>query len=170
MDKVITTTFMIIISIIVSVMVFNSVYPAVNLGNASLVSMSGRLNDRLKNQVEIVHATGELDSTESWQDVNSDGDFDVYVWVKNLGSLRIPAVARTDVFFGPEGNFARIPEKDEAHGAYPYWDWQIENDTEWNPAATLRITIHSSSLLAPGRYFIKVVIPDGLSDQDYFGM
>lgn len=170
MDKAITTTFMIIVSIIVSVMVFNTVYPAVVRGSESLVVMRGRIDDRMKSQIEIVHATGELDSNGMWQDSNGDGNFDVFVWVKNVGSTKVAAVERLDVFFGPEGNFARIGHYNETGGSYPYWEWTVENDSEWNPTATVRITVNYGNALASDRYYVKIVIPNGLSDHEFFGM
>ncbi len=170
MDKVITTTFMIIISIVVTLMVSNAVIPAVQSSRDALVNMSGRMNDRIKTQVAIIHATGELDSSATWQDTNGDGQFDVFVWVKNVGSLRIPAVEALDVMFGPEGDFVRIPYKDQAGGSYPYWEWQVENATRWDPAATVKITIKFSSVLATERYFLKVVLPNGLATETYFSM
>ncbi|OUC08928.1 hypothetical protein RY27_06080, partial [Litorilinea aerophila] len=73
MDKAITTALMLIVSVVVSVMVFNTVYPAVNQSSAALVGMRGRIDDRLKSQVEIIHATGELDKDGAWQDINGNG-------------------------------------------------------------------------------------------------
>lgn len=170
MDKAITTTFMIIASIITSVMVFNAVFPAIARSRDTLVTMRGRLDERMKSQIEIVHATGELNHNAAWQDTNSDGNFDVFVWVKNVGDVRLPAVEKIDVFFGPEGNFARIPYSAEAEGAYPNWEWQLENDAYWNPTATLRITINFSTVLASQRYFLKIVLPNGVADTYYFSM
>ncbi len=170
MDKAITTTFMVIASVVCTALVFNAVYPAVLRSRDAMISMKVRVDERLRGQIDVVHATGELDSSGLWQDINRDGDFDVFVWVKNVGSLRIVAVNRSDVFFGPEGNFSRIPHKDEAGGSYPYWEWKVENDSEWDPTATLKITIHFSSVLSQGRYFLKVVIPNGLSDEYHFSM
>lgn len=170
MDKAITTAFMIIVSIVVSVMVFNTVYPAVVQGSESLVNMSGRMDNRLKSGIEIVHIAAELDSNGVWQDSNGDGNFDVNVWVKNTGSLRIPAVGASDVFFGPEGNFTRIPHVDQAGGTYPNWEWTVENDDAWDPTATARININYGSALTSGRYFVKIVITNGLADDDYIGL
>ncbi|MCC9077388.1 hypothetical protein FKZ61_014880 [Litorilinea aerophila] len=170
MDKAITTALMLIVSVVVSVMVFNTVYPAVNQSSAALVGMRGRIDDRLKSQVEIIHATGELDKDGAWQDINGNGTFDIFVWVKNVGATRIIAVQRMDLFLGPEGNFIRIPYKDDAGGSYPYWEWQVENDTAWNPTATLKITVRYGSLLSSGRYFVKLTLPNGLSDSFFFSM
>lgn len=170
MDKVITTTFMIIISIVVTMMVSNAVIPAVQSSRDALINMSGRLDDRMKSQIAIIHATGELDSSATWQDTNGDGDFNVFVWVKNVGSSRISAVEAIDVMFGPEGNFVRIPAKDQAGGTYPYWEWQVENGARWDPTATVKLTLKFSGVLPPERYFLKVVLPNGRTDEIYFSM
>jgi hypothetical protein len=170
MDKALTTSFMIIVSIVVSVMVFNTVYPAVVQGSASLVTMRTRMDERMKSQIEIIHAAAELDAYGNWQDTNGDGNFSTFIWVKNVGAVRIAAVAEVDLFFGPEGNFTRIPYVDDAGGSYPYWDLHVENDTAWNPTATARITIHDGWQRPRGRYFVKVVIPNGLADDTFFGM
>lgn len=170
MDKVITTTFMIIASVVTTVMVFNGVFPAILRSRDAMVTMRGRMDERIKSEVAIIHAAGELDSSGAWQDNNGNGNFDVFVWVKNVGALRIAAVERIDLFFGPEGNFARIPSKAEAAGAYPYWEWEVENDTYWNPTATLKLTIKFSAILTSQRYFVKVVIPSGQADDDYFSL
>lgn len=170
MDKVITTTFMIIASIVTTIMVFNGVFPAVLRSRDAMTTMRGRMDERIKSQVVIIHAASELDSDATWQDGNGNGNFDVFVWVKNVGALRIAAVDSVDLFFGPEGNFARIPSKAAAGGVYPYWEWQVENDTSWDPTTTLKLTVKFSNILASERYFIKVVIPSGLADTYYFSM
>ena len=170
MDKAITTTFMIIASIITTIMVFNAVFPAIARSRDTLVTMRGRMDERIKSQIEIVHASGELNHNAAWQDTNSDGNFDVFVWVKNIGAVRIPAVEKIDVFFGPEGNFARIPYQPEAAGAYPNWEWRLENDAYWNPTATLRLTLNFSTVLPSQRYFLKIVLPNGIADTYYFSM
>lgn len=170
MDKAITTVFMIIVSVVVSVMIFNTVYPAAIRGSDSLVNMRTRMDERMKTQIAVVHAIGELDSNGNWQDTNGDGHFNVFVWVKNIGSLRIAAVADVDVFLGPEGNFTRIPYKTDANGSYPYWDWQVENDTHWNPAATARIIVYYAGPLGRGNYFVKIVTPNGPEDSSFFSL
>ena len=170
MDKTITTVFMVIVSVIVSVMVYNTVYPAAVQSSASMRNMRSRMDERIQSQVEIVHAVGELDRNGNWQDTNGDGDFNVLIWAKNIGSARVAAIGQTDLFFGPEGNFVRIPTGDEMSGSSPYWEWQVENDSNWNPTATLRITIHTNAPLPSGRYFIKIVLPSGVSAEYFFSM
>lgn len=152
---------MIIAAVVCAVLVFNTMYPAVISGSDAMASMGDRASERLKSQVEIIHATGEVDSSP------------VLIWVKNIGSLRIAAVERCDVFFGPEGNFHRVLHDDYAgEGVYPYWTGEVENGSAWDPTGTLRITIYCDPLDLPssGRYFIKVVLPNGVSDEHYFSI
>lgn len=170
MEKPIVTVFMVIVSVIVSVMVYNAVYPAAVQSSASLRNMRVRMDDRIQSQVTIVHAAGELDKNGVWQDTNGDGQFSVFVWSKNIGSARISAIDQLDLFFGPDGNFTRIAHMDGQSSGSPTWKWEIENDSNWNPTATLKITINSSSPLPSGRYFIKIVLPNGLSTDYFFSL
>jgi archaellum component FlaG (FlaF/FlaG flagellin family) len=170
MDKTITTALLIVISVVVTVMMFNAVYPAIQEGSDAIVSVANRNEARLRSEVAIIHAAGELDSDGWWQDTNGNGQFDVFVWVKNVGDSRITALDRADVFFGPEGNFARIPYVDYAGGNMPYWSWSVENDAEWTPTATGRITIHYTLPLTSGRYFVKMITSGGVEDDYILGM
>lgn len=169
MDKAIVTTFLIMIGMATAVLLFNAVYPAVVESSDAMASMAGRADARLKSQVQIVHAAGELDGDGWWQDTNGNGAFDVFTWIKNVGSVRIIPLEHTDVFFGPEGNFTRIPHQSEATG-YPYWSGQIENGAQWTPTATVKITIHYAAALSSDRYFVKVITPNGVFDEHFFGM
>ncbi|HLF26151.1 MAG TPA: hypothetical protein VJG32_07435 [Anaerolineae bacterium] len=151
MDKVIVTAFLVIAGVISAVFVYNSIYPAIVQSSEAMTSMERRVDERLKSQVEIIHAVR--------------AGSDALIWVKNIGSLRNVAVEATDLFFGPEGNFARIPH---AAGA-PHWEYVVENDDAWNPTTTLRITIPAYAFSGSGtRYFVKVVLSNGVSDEYYF--
>ncbi len=169
MDKVITTALLIVIGMVLAVTLFNAAYPAVMDSGQAISDMAGRTQDRMQSQIEIIHVAGELDSSGWWQDVNGNGYFDVLVWVKNVGSTRIFPIESADVFFGPEGNFARIPQASQAGEAYPRWTGQIENGSEWAPTTTLKIAIAYELPLPAGRYFIKVAAPNGVFDDDFAG-
>jgi hypothetical protein len=170
MDKTITTALLIIISIVMALVLFNAAYPAIMRGGDAISNMTNRASDRMKSQIVIVHMAGELDSRGQWQDTNANSLFDVFLWVKNIGTSPITAIERMDVFFGREGNFVRIPYQGDAGGSYPYWVWQVENGAEWTPTATLKITIHYPSPLASGRYFAQVTVPNGVSDEQFLGL
>jgi hypothetical protein len=154
LDKTIVTAFLVIAGVVSVVLVFNTIYPAVVQSGNALLGRGRSIDERLQSQVEIVHAVPYGDVTRV-----------AYVWVKNVGSLSIGAVERCDVFFGPEGNFARIPYGEgDSH-----WTYDVENDTAWDPTATVKITIDYYTELVDGqRYFVKVVLPNGVSDEYYF--
>jgi len=157
-DKAITTALLIIAGVICIMFVFNSVYPAVNRSSAAMVSMAEKMDERMKCRINIVHAANSADRKT------------IYLWVKNVGTLRIVNIDETDVFFGPSDNFSRIPYVDDAGGSYPQWSYTLENDTEWLTGATLKITITYDSDPGAGTYFAKVVIPIGISDEYFFSM
>lgn len=148
---------MLTIAAIVSVIaVTNAVLPSVGRTTGALVSTSGVVQDRIASQVEIVNATG--------QDANPDAS----VWIKNVGASTIEPIDRADVFFGPSGNFQRIPYGG-AGCAAPCWEYTLENSTSFDPTATLLILIHNSANLAAGQtYYVKVVTPNGINDSKFF--
>jgi len=170
MANIMVTVLLIIAGTVCAVLIFNTVFPAVSQGGAAVMSLTNTISDRVRSQVEIIHTTGELDSDGVFQDTNADGYFNVFVWVKNVGSSRILAVDESDVFFGEVGDFARVPYVNDAGGSLPSWTMSLENGTEWGPTATLKITIYFPSPLSSGTYFLKVVIPNGISHEYTFSM
>ena len=155
-------------SVVASVLVMNSVFPAIVRSGNSLARMTDRLDDRIASQVKVVYATAELDENGTWQDVDSDTYFDVTFWAKNVGAARIIGIDETDIFFGVEGDFARIANAIDAGGTYPQWAHTIENGTDWTNAITVRFSIHYSVTKSSDEYFVKVIAPTGAYDDHYF--
>ncbi len=87
-----------------------------------------------------------------------------------MGSSIIQPIEQSDVFFGQEGSFNRIPYINNVQGAFPSWSFELENDTKWQNGTTLKITIKYDKGLGPGIYYIKMVIPNGISDEYFFSM
>jgi archaellum component FlaF (FlaF/FlaG flagellin family) len=158
LEKAITTALLIIAGVVCMIFVFNSVYPMVNRSSQAMVSMAEQVDERMKSRINIVHAASSANRT------------DVYVWVKNIGTQRIVDVESSDVFFGQEGAFERIPYVGDAVGALPSWDYTLENDSQWQTSATIKITITYGSDPGTGTYFVKFIIPNGISDEYYFSM
>jgi len=130
--------------------------PAVSRAGNALVSSANSADNRLSSRVEIIHATGQDTAVVS------------QAWVKNTGVTRIDAIQQSDVFFGPETDFARIPYGGAGCTA-PCWEYDLENDTEWNPTATLHLTVHLSTALATGNtYYVKFVAGNGIEDSKFF--
>lgn len=152
MDKTIVTALLVMAGVISAVFVFNSIFPAITKSSDALVSMQNRYDERLKTELKIVSATR-----------SASGD-DVLLWVKNIGNLQITGGESNDLFFGPQGDFQRIP-----YGTgTPHWEYAIENDTKWNPGATIRITISGFTPLDPGPYYAKLTVSNGVSDDYLF--
>jgi hypothetical protein len=157
LEKAITTALMILAGVVCMMFVFNTAYPMINRSSQAMVSMAEKIDDRMQSDINIVHAA------------NSSDRKTVYIWVKNVGSSRILAVEESDLFFGQENEFARIPYTSDA-GGNPCWTYSLENDTEWRASATIKITIEYDSALSSGTYYIKMIIPNGISDEYYFSM
>ena len=158
MDKAITTALLIVAGVVCMIFVFNSVYPMINRSSEAMASMAETIDERMKSRINIVHAANTANRTS------------VYIWVKNVGTQRILDIDESDLFFGPSDNFSRISHTDDAGGGYPQWDYSLENDTEWQTSATLKITISYSSDPGTGTYYTKFIIPNGISDEYYFSM
>ena len=152
MDKVLVTLLLIIGGVVCCMVVINAIMPAITQSTGAIADASGKIDDRIRCQVQIIEV--------------SDSGSNAYVWVKNIGASRIGGISNSDIFFGPEGNFARIPY-DQTGTIKPSWGYTLENGTEWGPTATVKITIYLSS--APsGSYYFKIVLPNGISDQDIY--
>jgi hypothetical protein len=155
LDKTIVTTLLIIAGVVAAVTAFRAIYPAVVQSSQAITSMEGRLDERLKSQIQIIHAAPE-------GQINPQR---MFIWVKNVGSESVKAVERCDVFFGPEGNFVSVPY---GGSGTPNWEYEVENDTYWSPRATLKITIDYGQVIPDDRYFVKVTLPNGVSDEYFF--
>jgi hypothetical protein len=157
-EKAITTALLIIAGVVCMIFVFNSVYPMVNHSSQAMASMAEQVDERMKSRINIVHAANTADRLT------------VYLWIKNVGSQRILSIEDCDLFFGQDNSFNRIPYSADAGGAYPQWSYSLENDTQWQTSATLKVTITYTSDPGTGTYYTKFIIPNGISDDFYFSM
>jgi len=159
---------MVIAAVVASALVVSSVFPAITRSSNSIVRIAQSVDERIQTQISIVYAASELDENATWQDTDSDSRFDVWIWVKNVGASRILGADQSDVFFGTEGNFVRVPHTNDAGGTFPQWSYTLENDTEWKRAATAKLTLHYDTTLASDTYTVKVVTPGGAFDSYFF--
>jgi archaellum component FlaF (FlaF/FlaG flagellin family) len=157
-DKAITTALLIIAGVVCMIFIFNSVYPMINRSSQAMTSMAEQVDERMNSRISVVHAA------------NSADRFTIYIWIKNVGNQRILDVKESDLFFGQETDFERIPYVDDAGVSYPRWSFAIENDTEWKSSATIKVTISYTSDPGAGTYYVKFIIPNGIYDEYYFSM
>jgi archaellum component FlaG (FlaF/FlaG flagellin family) len=142
--------------VICSLAIFNGLYPLINQSSGAIASVSDKVNDRIQSDIEIIQAGASGDT--------------ITAWVKNVGTTEISTIENSDILFGLQSNFARIPHGD-AESSPPYWEYQIEgDDTRWEPTVTIKLTIHLESAPSSGTYMLKVVIPNGIYDEITFGV
>lgn len=140
--------------VVASLAIFNGLYPAINQGSGAITSATTKVSDRIESRIDIIQVGDDVTHVD--------------VWVKNVGTSDIDSIERSDVFFGPEDDFYRVACGGETA---PYWNYQLEgNNSEWKPTVTLRITVHLASSLSSGTYLVKVVIPNGISDETTFSV
>ncbi len=165
MDKVITTMLLMIAAIVATVVVINSILPTIQRTSSDIVAASDVVGTRLRSDVKIVETSG----------VVSD-DF-VQIWAKNVGASDIPSLDKIDVFFGETDDFERISYDSEDTCPNPSppprtencWQYTLENDTEWAPFATLRITVYLTyTLQADTDYVSTIVLPNGITASKVF--
>ena len=171
MDKVLSTVLLVVAAVVCVTLVINAVVPAITSSTGSLGSAAARMGENKRSQVEIILATAELDEAGNWTDTDDDGYFDVFIWVKNVGTESVRDIERCDIFLdGNQTVWAWIPHLDYANNTFPQWDYEIVNGTVWSTAITLKIEIDYQSPLAIGEYHVRTLIPNGISDDYYFSM
>jgi hypothetical protein len=153
MDKVMVTVLLLIAGVVCSMVLLNAVYPAITGSSGAIVDAASKIDDRIRSNIAIIQI--------------SDSSSDVYIWIKNVGASSIGGISKSDIFFGPQGNFARITYSDTP--AAPSWRYDVEGGGAWGPTATLKITITGTgALTALSEYYFKIVIPSGISAQDFY--
>lgn len=167
MEKVITTMLLMIAAIVATVVVINSVLPSVQRTSADITAASDIVGNRLRSDVRIIEATSSAGSDEA------------FIWVKNTGAAQIPSIDKMDVFFGETDNFERVgydndptcPVPNPPPRLQPCWQYGIENDDEWTPTATIRITVYLDyTLSASTDYVVTVVLPNGITTRKVFSL
>jgi archaeal flagellar protein FlaG len=156
MEKAITTIMITIASVVAIMVVVNAMMPTIQRTSTAVAGSASAVDERLKSEIQIIHATGQPNTTIA------------YAWVKNVGVATVVPVERTDIFFGPEGNFARIPYGGPGCTA-PCWEYVVENASDWEPTSTVRFNLYLTTSLGSGiPYYMKIVISNGVSDTRYF--
>lgn len=157
-EAAITTAIITIACVICAGMLISAIYPAVNRATSSVISTSEKLGERIETSIDII-AEANQSSYE-------------YVWVKNTGSSEIPQIENSDVFFGMINEFQRIPFNSSL-SVTPSWTYSIENDDgdgRWDIGETLNITINHSSEITTGDYYVKIIVYNGIADEEKFSI
>jgi flagellar protein FlaG len=159
-ETVITTAIITIACIICAGMLVSAIYPAMYRATSSVVQTSSKLGERIETSIDII---AEANDTSQH----------AYIWVKNTGASEIPQVENSDLFFGKIKEFQRIPFNSSPSAPAPCWSYAIENDDgnqRWDVGETLNITINASTPITSGTYYVKIVLYNGISDEDKFSV
>lgn len=154
MDKIIVTVLLMVAGVVASSVLVNAVSPVINQSEGAIISVANAVNERMESDIKVIYAA------EEGSNIN--------VWVKNVGTANIGSIELSDIFFGLEGNFSRAVFATSGP-PYPYWNYD-GGTNGWDPATTIKITIHPESSLSPGIYMVKIVIPNGITDEITFGV
>ena len=153
MDKVITTGLLIIASVVAAIALINAVIPAVSDSSGALSAANASAADRIRTDIEIVHVASDADVVSEDQ---------ILVWVKNIGHNKIPLIESSDIFLTTPTTVKRL-----SHGSSSgaeYWDYVVENGTDWTQAVTVKMTLHlADDSVTAGSYSVSVAVYNAVS-------
>ena len=146
---------------IAAMVLLATVFPAVTRTGNAIASERSAIGVQSLQDIGIVNALSELDGGGVWQDTDTDTYFDVWVWLKNSGSVTIYDLSELDVFVHTVGTSTRVPHTGDAGGGYPQWSAVVEGGGEWVESSTLKITIHYSAAVTAGTFTLETLTPEG---------
>ena len=148
MEKSITTALLIIASIVAAMALFNAVMPAMGKSSGALVTANAAAADRIRTDIEIIHATGD------------SGTNKITVWVKNIGTQVISSVTASDLLITDSSSVKRLPYQSGCSSEC--WDYQIEDSaTAWVQAVTVKFTL--STAVSAGAYSVSVSVANAVN-------
>ncbi len=156
MDKVIVTVLLIIGGVVGAFAIFNGIYPALARSSDAINSATSQVDDQIKSQIEIIG-------------ISASGST-IQLWVKNVGRSQIGSIENSDILISQGNNIISRIDYGTGAAPLPRWNYQLTGtSTVWSPTVTNQITINLTAPLATGSYQVKVVIPNGISDEATFG-
>ena len=156
MEKAITTALLMIASIIAAMALINAVIPAATRTSGALITANAAAADRIKTDIEIVHARGNAATDK------------ITVWVKNIGSQRIIPINASDVILEtPDVGDIRLPYQSGCSSEC--WDYEVEGSgTDWEYTVTVKFTISTS--VVTGVYSVTVSVFNAISATEDFSV
>ena len=146
---------LIIASVIVAGSVAGIVLSQIGVFESSITQTSESQKDKLLTKIKIIYVANSTDS-------------DAEVWVKNIGKNPISSLDKVDVYFGPVNSVKRfayeIGTNDET------WEFNGGLPSILKHMDTVQIDIDEDSLAKSTTYEIRVVTPQGISDDYIFSI
>ncbi len=148
MEKAITSALLIIASIIAAMALINAVIPAANKSSGALLMANSVAADRIRTDLEIVHASGNDTSNK------------ITLWVKNIGTKNIVPISSSDVILTTPSDVLRLPYV--LGCSSECWDYAVEGGgSDWSQSVTVKFTLSTS--VTTGVYSIKVSVVNAVS-------
>ncbi|MEM0204073.1 MAG: hypothetical protein QXO16_06520 [Archaeoglobaceae archaeon] len=149
--EVVTTSILMIAAVVAVTVAITVMMPAVRDLAHTYTSVSGKLNDRIETDAEIIFVRTS----------DSGGKTVVEFWIKNLGkSLNVDLISKGDIFLYSETSYWHITNFAVA----------IENgdgDVYWERGETARISFEINATLS-GDYTVVYVFYNGVKISDVF--
>ena len=152
-STVISTAIIVIAGVLMASIFAIAVISQVGAIDSTFKSLSRNALDKMKTSIDIVYLT-----------VN---DTYFVVYVKNTGqrSISINELYSTDIYFG---NGTKVKLYTYGTSGLNIWNYtETISDNTWGTGETLIIRIYNSTSIE-GPYYIKIVLPNGVSDEDTF--
>ena len=155
MEKSITTALLLIASIIAALALINAVIPAMGKSASALATANSQTADRIKTDIEIIHATGD------------DAGEVITVWAKNVGSKVIKPVTSSDIILTTPSTVASLPYVSGCTSEC--WDYSLEGGaSEWTQWVTVKFTLKTT--VSTGLYTITLSSPNATSASKDFSV
>ncbi|MCH7712659.1 MAG: hypothetical protein IIC99_03445 [Chloroflexi bacterium] len=155
MSQAITTSLLIIASIVAALALINSVIPAMGKSASALAAANSATADRIRTDIEIIHATGD------------DGNDVITVWVKNVGTKKIVPITSSDIILTTPTTVASLPYVSGCSSEC--WDYALEGGaSDWSRAVTVKFTLKTS--VTTGVYTVKISSPNAASATEDFSV
>jgi flagellar protein FlaG len=157
-----TTALFLITAVIAAGVLISAIFPVVYQMAGTFTSAGHASDQQIRTNIQIV-----LDVA------NQTPLGYVRVWIKNTGSIRIPAatIQQADVFCGDAGNFNRMNFVTTSTLTNGQWTYVFTNPNAngyWNPGDTLEVDADTTTIQPTDPIYFQFVLPNGISTSDQF--
>lgn len=154
-----TTAMFLITAVIAAGVLVNAVFPVVYNMAGTFSSATHESDERLRTDFKIVTYTAIPGAPPTGN---------AKIWLKNIGSSRIPAADftnRSDVFCGKVGEFSRLTWASSGTGDDTWTEqrYDANNNGYWDPGETILVTAYTDiPTTAQGQVYFQFILPSGV--------
>ena len=146
---------LIIASVIVAGTIAGVVLSQIGVFQSTITETTTSQQDKLLTKIKIIFASNSTDT-------------EAEIWVKNVGKNPITTLDKVDVYFGPVGSVDRYAYS--VGGGDGSWEYDAGIINVWQQMDTLQLNLTETSLAESTTYEIRVITPEGISDDYIFSL